>query len=96
VPFIFLHKSGKAFEAFGPEALVVAKPIHRLLHRSCGQPARHGAAGLRARDQAGVRQHVEMFHDRRQRHRERPRQLAHRNAVLSAEPRQQRAPRRVR
>ncbi len=46
-------------------------------------------------DQACVRQHVEMLHDRRQRHREWLRQFAHRNAVLLAEPRQQRAPRRV-
>jgi len=92
---IFLHKSGKAVEAFGPEALVVAEPVHRLRHRLCGQPACHGAAGFRARDQARVRQHVEMLHDRGQRHRERLRQIAHRNTVLPAEPRQQRAPGRV-
>jgi hypothetical protein len=92
---IFLHKSGQAVEAFGPEAVVVAEPVHRLLHRPGGQPARHGAAGFRARDQAGVRQHVEMLHDRGQRHRERLRQIAHRNIVVPAEPRQQRAPGRV-
>ena len=73
-------------------ALVVAEPIHRLLHRSCGQPAHHGAAGLFARDQAGIRQHVEMLHDRRQRHRKRLRQLADRKALFVAEPRQQCAP----
>jgi hypothetical protein len=92
---IFLHKSGKAVEPFGPEALVAAEPVHRLLHRLGGQPAGHGAAGFGARDQPGIRQHVEMLHDRRQRHRERLRQLAHRNTVLPAEPRQQRAPGRV-
>jgi hypothetical protein len=92
---IFLHKSGKAVEPFGPEALVVAEPVHRLLHRPCGQPASHGAAGFRPRDQAGIRQHVEMLHDRGQRHREWLRQIAHRNTVLPAEPRQQRAPGRV-
>jgi len=92
----FLHKSGKAVEAFGPEALVAIQPVHRLLHWPRGQPARHGAAGFGARDQAGVRQHVEMLHDRGQRHRERLRQFAHRDVVFSAEPRQQRAPGRVR
>jgi len=92
---IFLHKSGKAVEPFGPEALVAAEPVHRLLHRLRGQPASHGAAGFRARDQAGIRQHVEMLHDRGQRHREGLRQIAHRNTVLPAEPRQQRAPGRV-
>jgi hypothetical protein len=95
-PFIFLHESGKAVEAFGPEALVAIEPVHRLLHRPGGQPARHDAAGFRARDQAGIRQHVEMLHDRGQRHRERLRQLAHRNAVLSVKPGQQCASRRVR
>jgi hypothetical protein len=93
---IFLHKSGKAVETFGPEALVAAEPVHRLLHRLGGQPARHDAAGFRTGDQACVRQHVEMLHDRGQRHRERLRQIAHRNTVVPAEPRQQRAPGRVR
>jgi hypothetical protein len=36
-----------------------------------------------------------MLHDRGQRHRERLRQLAHRNTVPAAEPRQQRPPRRI-
>jgi len=93
---IFLHKSSEAVEVLGPEALVAVQPIHRLLHRIGGQPARHGAPGLRAHHETGVRQHVEMFHDRGQRHRERLRQLAHRNAVVLAKSRQQRAPRRVR
>jgi len=95
-PFIFLHKSGKAVEAFGPKTLVAVQPVHRLLHRPGSQPARHDAAGFCARNQSGVRKHIEMLHDRRQRHREWLRQFAHRNAVLPAEPRQQRAPRRVR
>jgi hypothetical protein len=79
----------------GPEALVAIEPAHRLLHRPRGEAARHGAPGFRARDQAGVRQHVEVLHDRRQRHRKRPGQLAHRDAFLFVEPREQRAPRRV-
>ncbi len=37
-----------------------------------------------------------MLHDRRQRHRERLRQFAHRDAVPAAKPREQRAPRRIR
>jgi hypothetical protein len=94
-PFIFLHKSGKAVEAFGPEQLIAIEPFHRLLHRLGGQPARHDATGFGARDQASIRQHVEMLHDRRQRHREWLRQLAHRHRLLPAKLRQQRPPRRV-
>jgi hypothetical protein len=92
----FLHKSGKAVEALRPEALVAIEPVDRLLHRPCGQPARHNTAGFCARDQAGIRQHVEMLHDRGQRHRKWLRQLADRDAVSFAKPRQQRPPRRVR
>jgi hypothetical protein len=92
----FLHKSRKAIEVFRPETLIAVQPAHCLLHRPRGQPARHGTAALRTRDQAGVRQHIEMLHDRGQRHRKRLRQFADRNAVLFAEPRQQRPPRRIR
>jgi hypothetical protein len=92
----FLHESGKTVEAFRPEALVAIEPVHRLLHRPRGQPARHNAAGFCARDQACVRQHVEMLDDRGQRHHEWLGQLADRDAVSFAEPRQQRPPRRVR
>jgi len=94
-PWVFLHKSGKAVESVGPEALVAIEPLHRLLHRLGSQPACDRAAGLFARDQAGVRQHIEVLHDRGQRHRERLRQLADRKAFAIAEPRQQRAPGRI-
>jgi hypothetical protein len=94
-PWVFLHKSGKAIEIVGPEALVAVEPIHRLLHRPRREPARHDAAGLFARDQSGIRQHVEMLHDRGQRHCERLRQLADRKRVTVGEPREQRAPRRI-
>jgi len=92
----FLHESGKAAETFRPEALIAIAPVHRLLHRRRGQPARHDAAGFGARDEACIRQHVEMLHDRRQRHRKWLRQLADRDAVPLAKPRQQRPPGRVR
>jgi hypothetical protein len=94
-PWVFLHKSGKAVESVGPEALVAIEPVHRLLHRLGGQPARDRAAGLFARDQSGVRQHIEVLHDRGQRHRERLRQLADRQAFAIAKPRQKRAPGRI-
>jgi hypothetical protein len=94
-PFVFLHKNGKAVEVVGPEALVAVEPVHRLLHWPGGQAAGHGAAGLRPRDQARIRQHVEMLHDCGQRHRKRLRQFAHRDAVALAEPRHQRPPGRV-
>jgi Sigma-70, region 4 len=70
--WFLLNEGGKAIELCGPEALVVVEPVHRLLHRRRGQPARHCAAGLAPRDQAGIGQHVEVLHDRRQRHRKRP------------------------
>ena len=82
-------------EIVGPEALVAVEPIHRLLHRFRGQPARHDAAGLLARDETGVGQHLEMLHDRRQRHRKGLRQLADRERVAVGEPRHQRPPRRI-
>jgi len=82
-------------EIVGPEALVAVEPIHRLLHRLRGQPARDDAAGLFARDETGVGQHVEMLHDRRQRHRKGLRQLADRERVAAGQPRQQRPPGRI-
>jgi hypothetical protein len=63
---VVLQKSGKAIEIIGPEALVAVEPRHRLLHRLGRQPARDDAAGFFPRDQASIRQHVEMLHDRRQ------------------------------
>jgi hypothetical protein len=89
---VFLHKSCKTVEIVGPEALVAVQPVHRLLHRLGGQPAGDRAAGLFPRDQAGIGQDIEMFHDRGQRHRKGLRQLAHRKALAVAEPRHQRAP----
>jgi hypothetical protein len=75
--------------------VVAVKPIHRLLHRLRGKPACHDAAGLFARDQAGIRQHVEMLHDRGQRDREWLGEFADRKRVVIGKPREQRAPRRV-
>jgi hypothetical protein len=91
----FLHKCGEAVEIVGPEVLVAVQPGKRLLHRLGGQPAGDDAAGLFARNQAGVRQHVEMLHDGGERHRKRLRQLADRDRGARRKPRQQRAPRRV-
>jgi hypothetical protein len=92
---IVLHKGGETVEIVGPEALVAVEPFHRLLHRLRGEPACDDAAGLLACDQAGVRQHVEMLHDRRQRHVERLGELTDRKRVAVGQPREQRAPRRV-
>jgi len=89
---VSLHKSCKTVEIVGPEALVAVQPVHRLLHRPGGQPAGDRAAGLLPRDQAGIRQDIEMFHDRGQGHRKGLRQFAHRKALAVAEPRHQRAP----
>ncbi len=69
--------------------------MHGLLHGRGGELAGDGASGFVARDQAGIGEHVEMLHDRRQRHLERFRESADRHAVFFIEPRQERAPGRV-
>jgi len=66
--------------------------VHRFFHRGGLELTAHDAPGFAARDQSCVAQHVEMLHHRRQRHRERLRQIAHRDPVALAEPRQQRPP----
>ena len=80
---------------FAPEALVAIEPVGGGAHRFGLEAAGDGAAGFLALDETGVRQDVEMLHDRGQRHREGLRQLAHRQAFLVLKPRQQRAPRRI-
>ena len=54
-----------------------------------------GIDALHSEADPRVGKHIEMFHDRRQRHRKRPRQLAHRKSRIRLEPRQQRPPRGV-
>lgn len=73
----------------GPEMLVAREPVHRVLHRGGGELAGDGTAGLAARDEPGIRQHVEMFHYRRQRHGKRLGQVADRHAVVFLQARQQ-------
>ena len=75
--------------------MVALEPVHRGLHRVGIEPASHRASGLAAHDQPGLRQHVEVLHDCGQRYRERTRQLAHREILMLAQPRDQRAPGRV-
>jgi len=91
----FLHECGKAVEIVGPEALVAGKPGQRPLHRLGGQSAGDDPAGLFARNEASVRQHVEVLHDGGERHRKRLRQFADRDRVAPGKPRQQRPPRRI-
>ncbi len=79
----------------GPESLVAAEPFHGLLHRGRGQAARHCAACLGLGDQPRVRKHIEMLHDRGQRHVERFRKFADGDALASLQFCQQRAPGRV-
>ena len=71
------------------------EPAHRFLHGGGRKPARDGAAGLRSGDQAGIRQHIEMLHDRRQRHRKRSGEITDGNVLVRVELREQRPPRRV-
>jgi hypothetical protein len=80
-------------ELLGPEALVALEPVHRGLHRISLEPASHRASGLAAHDQPSLGQHVEVLHDRRERDRKRTRQLAHRQALLLAQPGEHGTPR---
>ena len=79
-------------EAIAPEALVAVEPFVGFVHRLGAQPAGDDAAGLVASDQPGIRQHVEMLHHRRQRHRKRLGQRADREPVGLAQAGEQRAP----
>jgi hypothetical protein len=80
---------------FGPEAFVSPQPGHRLLQRRRGEAAEDGAAGFGTTDQGCVRQHVEMLHDRWQRHGKRTGQVADGCAFSLAQLGYERAPRRI-
>ncbi len=82
-------------KSLGPEPFVTIEPGDGVVHRRGIETAGDGAARLLARDQAGVGEHVEMFHDRRQRDRERLRQRSDRQAGLLGKPHHQRPARRV-
>lgn len=71
------------------------EPFEGVAHRLGIEPAGDGASGLLAGDQAGIGQHVEMLHHRRQRHPERRRERAHRQLGLGGEAHHQRAARRI-
>ena len=79
-------------EAAGPEPLVAVEPFIGVVHRLGVEPARHDAAVLLASDEAGVLQHIEVLHDRRQRHGKRPGQFGYRDGLALAQPRKQSAP----
>ena len=82
-------------EAIAPEALVAVEPFIGFVHGLGAQPAGDGTAVLVAGDQTGIRQHIEMLHHRRQRHREGLGQLADREAIGFAQAGEQCPPRRV-
>jgi len=89
---VFLQEGCKSIEAFGPEFLIAIEPFIGVVHRLCTQLAAHDAAILFAGDQPGIRQHIEMLHHRRQRHRKRLGQFADRQAVGFAQAHHQGAP----
>ena len=82
-------------EAFGPEFLVAVEPVIGLFHRFGAQPAGDRPPALGSSDQAGIRQHVEVLHHRRQRHRKRPGEFADRQVFLFAQAGEQSAARGV-
>ena len=79
-----------------PEVLIAVEPLHGVFHRGGLERAAHGASRLASRDEAGIAQHVEVLHDGRQRHRERPRQFADGKPVGVVQPGQQGTPSGVR
>ena len=85
----------QAVELARPEDLVAGQPGHRLLHGIGVQLAEDGAPGLGAGHQAGLGQHVQMLHDRRQRHGEGAREITDRQGVCLAETGEQRPPGRI-
>jgi len=80
---------------FGPEAFVSPQPADRLFQRRRREAADDDAAGFGTRDQGCVRQHVEMLHDRWQRHGKRTGQVADGCAFPLAQLGYERAPRRI-
>jgi hypothetical protein len=82
-------------ELFSPEFLIAIEPIIGVPHRLRPQAAAHDAAILLTSDQSSPGQHIEMFHDRRQRHGKRFGEFAHREALLFAQPGEQGTPRWV-
>jgi hypothetical protein len=91
----FIQKRGQAIEPLSPELFVTIEPFERVAHRLGFETAGNGASGFGAFDQAGVRQDIQMFHDRRQRHRKRRGKLGHRNIRLPGKPHHQRPPGRI-
>jgi hypothetical protein len=86
----------EAIEGAGPEPGIAIEPFHRRLHPFGLQFARHRASRFAAHDEAGIAQHIDVLHHRRQRHVERRRQIADARPLQIVEPRQQRPPRRIR
>src|SRR5262249_50763622 len=74
---------------------VSIEPIISVAHWFRPQAAAHDAAALLASDKSSIRQNVEMFHDRRQRHRKRLGKFADRKTVLFTQPGEQRASRGI-
>ena len=75
--------------------MIAIEPLERIAHRLGVETAGDDASGLGARHEAGIRQHIEMLNDRRQRYREWRGERAHRNVRLCGKPHHQGAPRRV-
>ena len=72
------------------------EPVIGFLHRPGLQPAGDSAAGLLPRHQTGAGQHIEVLHDRRQRHGEGLGQVADGNRLGLAHAGEQGPARRVR
>ena len=73
----------KRIKLLAPESLVARHPRGRVLHRRGRELAAHHPPFLRPRDQAGILQNLQVFHETRERHVVRGGELAHREAVAA-------------
>jgi hypothetical protein len=91
----FFQERGEVGQPLGPEPFVAVEPFEGVPHWLGVEPAGDDAPGLGARDETGIGQYAKMLHHRRQRHRKRRGELAHRKIGLLGKPHYQRAARRV-
>jgi hypothetical protein len=94
-PCFFFHKNRQTIELISPEALIESEPAHGLLHRTGRQLTGNRATVLGPCDEPYRCQDIEMFHDGRQRDGEGTGEVTDRQAILFAQLRQQRPPRRI-
>jgi len=80
---LLIQVTGKRIQLVTPESLVARHPRGGLLQRRGRELAAHDPTFLGPRDQAGILQHVQVFHETGKRHVVRGCKLADREAVAA-------------